>query len=249
MRIGNRIRGIYERRPYPPPSLRGAGASWKLLPTEWIDAISERTTAYAPARILVAGCGVGAEPFAFARQFPASEVVAVDFSPRSIAIANRLRRTAKGGERVRFEVADITSRALVKIAGDPFDLVSCHGVLSYVPEPVAVLRNFVRCLTPGGILILGVNGASHPTVRWRPVLSKFGIDADEFRESGRVREVLRVCDSLSGYPRISLAERDAGYLAGDLFGPLNRALPLAEWNRFCRRAGLHLLGSYHANFD
>src|SRR4029077_15427018 len=74
-------------------------------------------------------------------------------------------------------------------------------------------------------------------------------DADEFRESGRVREVLRVCDSLSGYPRISLAERDAGYLAGDLFGPLNRALPLAEWNRFCRRAGLHLLGSYHANFD
>jgi SAM-dependent methyltransferase len=248
MRIGNRVRRIYERRPYPPPSLRGAGASWKLLPIEWINAVTERTTPFAPARILVAGCGVGAEAFAFARQFPAAEVVGVDFSPRSIAIANRLRRTAKGGQRVRFEVADIASRGLVRIAGDHFDLVSCHGVLSYVPEPGSVLRNFVRCLTSAGVVMLGVNGASHPSVRWRPVFPRFGIDADEFRESGRVREVLRVCESLSGHPSISMAERDAGYLAGDLFGPLNRTLSLAEWNRFCRQAGLHLLGSYQAQF-
>ena len=247
MRIGNRVRRIYERRPYPPRSLRRPGASWTLLPIEWIHAVLESTAPFAPARILVAGCGVGAEAFAFAQQFPAAEVVGVDFSPRSIAIANGLRRTAKGGQRVRFEVADIANRDLVEIAGGRFDLVSCHGVLSYVPEPGAVLRNFVRCLTTAGVVVLGVNGASHPSLRWRPVLSRFGIDADEFRESRWVREVLRVCQSLSD-PPISMAERDAGYLAGDLFGPLNRALSLAEWNRFCRQAGLHLLGSYHAHF-
>jgi len=248
MRIASRVRKIYERRPYPPPALRGTIEKWSLPSLEWINAVREKPAALNPARIFVAGCGVGTEAFAFAQRFPDAEVIAVDFSVRSIAAARKLQRRADGGERVRFEVADLSSPHLLDITGDRFDLVSCHGVLSYIPDTAAVLRNFARCLTPAGILVLGVNGASHPSVRWRPVLNAFGIDAGEFREGDRVRQVLRVCDALSIYPPIQIADQDAGYLAGDLFGPLNHALPLAEWNRSFRDAGLHLLGHYHAFF-
>jgi len=215
---------------------------------EWIDAVRGRSPVSAPARILVAGCGVGTEAFGFAQRFLAAEVVGVDFSPRSIAMARRLQRTADGGRRVRFEIADLAGQDLMGIVGGPFDLVSCHGVLSYIAEPVRVLRNLARCLTPAGALVLGVNGAAHPSLRWRPMLAGFGIDANEFRDGARVREVLRVCESLSFYPPVRLAETPAGYLAGDLFGPLNQALSLSEWSRLCREAGLHLHGSYYAYF-
>lgn len=248
MKIGTRVRKIYERHPYPPPSLREERAVWPLPAMEWINALWERKPENTPARILVAGCGVGTEAFAIAQRFPEADVVGVDFSPRSIATAKRLRRRTKGGERVSFEVADLADSGLTRITGDHFDLISCHGVLSYIPETVPVLRNLARCLTPAGILILGVNGASHPSARWRPLLAGFGIDTDEFREGTRVRDVIRVCESLTAYPPIPMAHRDAGYLAGDLFGPLNRALPLAEWTAFCREVGLHLRGSYHAYF-
>jgi SAM-dependent methyltransferase len=248
MGIASRVRRIYERRPYPPPSLRGTAGAWSLPSLEWINAIRERPRPIAPARILVAGCGVGMEAFAFAQRFRDAEVVGVDFSKRSISTAKRLKRTTDGGERVRFVVADISSPRLASIAGDRFDLIHCHGVLSYVPATLAVLCNFKRCMTPDGALVLGVNGAAHPSLRMREVLPGFGIDADEFREAERVRNVLRVFDSLSSYPPVSMAEREAAYLAGDLFGPLNRSLSLAAWNGFCRDAGLHLLGTFHAYF-
>jgi len=245
MRVANRVRRIYERRPYPPPKLRGARPP--LPPIEWINAISEKSASDFPARILVAGCGVGTEAFGLARWFPEAEVVGVDFSPRSIATARKLRRKADGGERVRFEVADITAPGLGKVAGSGFDLVSCHGVLSYVAEPVLALRNLAARLKPGGLLVLGVNGAAHPSARWRRELSGFGISPEEFRESRRLREVLRAFESLSNSP-LRMAEREAGYLAGDLFGPLNHALTLEAWSDMLRQSGLQLLGSYDAFF-
>ncbi len=247
MSLATRVRRIYERHPYPPPNLRGT--SWPLPSIEWINTMAERAPAEEFRRILVAGCGVGSEAFALAQRFPGAEVVAVDFSPRSIATAKRLQRKVERGQRVRFEVADIASPDLRSIAGDRFDFISCHGVLSYVAQPLAALRNFVRCLTRRGVLVLGVNGLAHPSVRWRPLLPEFGIDAREFKEGAAVRDVIRVCESLTVYPAIPMADREAGFLAGDLFGPLNRALPLAEWSVLCREAGLHFFGSHHAFYS
>ncbi|MEO8218579.1 MAG: class I SAM-dependent methyltransferase [Acidobacteriota bacterium] len=246
MKIANRVRRIYERRPYPSPSLRENRMDWALAPIEWI-----RSMWFAPIegpmRILVAGCGVGTEAFAFARRFPSAEIVAVDFSARSIAAARKEQRSTPHGTRIRFEIADITSSTLFKLAGR-CHIVSCHGVLSYIEEPLLALRNLVRCLDPSGVLIMGVNGASHVSRSWRRLLPQFGIDPSEFRESARVRRALRLFDSLSGDEH-ALVEREAGYLAGDLFGPLNLALPLSEWNALCQEAGLHLLGNYAAFFD
>lgn len=248
MTVTSRVRKIYELRPYPPPSSRDASTSWALAAIPWIDAVSEKVHPTEPRRILVAGCGVGTEAFAFARQFPAAEVVGVDFSPRSITTARRLLRREIAGSRIRFEVGDLTSSALPDLVGRNFDLISCHGVLSYVPDTPAVMDNFAQCLSRDGVALLGVNGAAHPSVRFRPLLSGFGLDAGEFREGARAREVLRVLDSLTRYPPVSLADMPAGYLAGDVFGPLNLSLPLEEWTRFSRPAGLHLIATYNAYF-
>lgn len=248
MTVTSRVRKIYELRPYPPPSSRDASTSWALAAIPWLNAVSEKVHPQEPRRILIAGCGVGTEAFAFARQFPEAEVVGVDFSPRSIATARRLSRRTGDGNRLRFEVGDLTSAALPELVGRDFDLISCHGVLSYIPATRAVMDNFARCLNRDGLAVLGVNGAAHPSVRFRPLLSAFGLDAGEFREGARVREVLRVLDSLTRYPPVSLADMPAGYLAGDLFGPLNLSLPLEEWTRFSRPAGLHLVATYNAYF-
>ena len=248
MTVASRVRKIYERRPYPPPSSRETSSSWALAATPWLQAVSETADPAPPRRILIAGCGVGTEAFAFARRFPDARVVGVDFSPRSIETANRIARRSGAGEHVSFDVADLASPALPEIAGRKFDLISCHGVLSYIPDPVAVFRNFKRCLAPGGQVVLGVNGAAHPSAPWRPLLPRFGVDPGEFREGSRTRELLRVFDSLTRYPPVPLADMPAGYLAGDMFGPLKRAVPLAEWIRFGSDAGLHLVATFNAYF-
>ncbi len=215
---------------------------------EWINALRESRQPLEVRRILVAGCGVGMEAFGFADRFPHADVVAVDFSERSIATAKKLLRKTKFRDRVRFEVGDLASLDLVETTGDDFDLVTCHGVLSYIPDAAAVFHNFARVLSPDGVLLLGVNGASHPSVRFRSMLPAFGIAPEKFEESDRMRDVLRIFDSLIAFPRLPMADREAGYLAGDIFGPLNLSMSLSEWSALIDGAGLYLLGSYQAYY-
>lgn len=240
--IGRQVRKIYERRPYPPPAMRVATGVG--LPAEWIAAMTGRP--FHPRRVLVAGCGVGVEAFALAERYPEANVVGVDFSPRAIAEARRLQRKAGARKRMRFEVADLAGSGLEKIAGVEFDVVSCHGVLSYIPDTAAALRNIAGCMSSDGVLMLGVNGAGHLSVRYRAVLREFDYDVDQFRESEDVRELLRVCDTLSVYPPVRIADFDAGYLAGDIFGPLNIALTVGGWNTLLEKGGLHLASTFRA---
>jgi SAM-dependent methyltransferase len=243
MRIARAVRQIYEKRPY--PSLRRstlARGYWILPPIPWIEAIWQR---HKPVfRILIAGCGTGNEAFAVGCKFPAAEIVAIDFSSRSIRTAKKLQRKNRKFQNVRFLVCDLTNPRLPRIVGDNFDLVSCHGVLSYIPRPRPVLRNFARCLANDGLLYLGLNGEAHPSRRWRRVLPKFGVDVMEFHETPSLRPLLRLFDVLSQHGTGLMADRTDGYLASDLFGPLIHDWSLSQWANHCRAAGFHLWGSY-----
>ena len=247
MSIANRVRRIYERHPYPPPKMRQK-SPWTLPAVEWVEAMRESPKPFDPRRILAAGCGVGTEAFGLADRFPSASIVAVDFSERSIAAAKKTLRRMPFRERLEFSVADLSDGNLHEITGDRFDLVTCHGVLSYIPDTAAVLRNFARVLAPDGVLHSRRQrrGASQrPLSRTPP---QFGIATGEFTDGERVRNVLRVFDSLTFFPRLSMGESEAGFIAGDIFGPLNRALPLSDWAASIRSARLHLLGSYHGFF-
>ena len=197
-----------------------------------------------PERVLVAGCGTGAEAFVIRRHLPKAEIVAVDFSPRSIAVAQRLQRSAKLVRPIVFQVADLTDPELVTQTGGDFDLITCHGVLSYIPETAPVLKNFVTALRAGGALYLGVNGESHPATRLRPWLAGFGLDVDGMQEERRLREVLRIWDALHDDDLRGLADMSASYLASDVCGSHFNNWPLARWRSEANQNGWEIAGSW-----
>jgi len=237
------IRRIYERDPFPGGRAEWKGASWRLPPLDWMAAVWKRE---APIRrILVAGCGTGAEAFSLARRCPRAEIVAVDYSERAIALARASLRRSPRRPPIAFRVADLSHRRLRRAAGRGFDLVTCHGVLSYADEPERWLENLAGVLAPDGALYLGVNGAGHRSEGLRKALAALAIDPAELVDEAEARRALALCDTLQalqGADRV--AEAPVNELASDLFGPLIHNLPLSDWTRLARSAGLHLQSSY-----
>ena len=94
MTITEQTRRNYEERPYPATSRRVVTARFNHLPPlRWVVAVG-RPGEPPLCWVLVAGCGAGAEAFELRRALPDAEITAVDFSPRSIAIARRQQRRA-----------------------------------------------------------------------------------------------------------------------------------------------------------
>jgi SAM-dependent methyltransferase len=244
MDVASEIRQIYEKLPYPrvKADVRRT-RPWQLAPMEWITAMWQPTEP-APGRILVAGCGTGAEAFTLRQKFPDADITAADFSPRSIKIARERQSSAGRAGKIRFLVGDLTSRDFAAKVGRGFDFITCHGVLSYIPKPARALGNLAGSLAPAGALYLGVNGAAHFNVAWRRVLRALGYNVRKFDDSVHLRRLLALCDVAAGHGARRIARQDAGFLAGDLFGALNQSLPLAQWNRIARRAGLYCRGSF-----
>jgi SAM-dependent methyltransferase len=242
-KIGKLVRQVYEERPY--PSTLGSSGTWSLVPRPWLNAICHRSADFRYQKVFIAGCGTGDEAFRMRRSYPNAEIVAIDFSQRSIALARRLQRKRRQLRSIRFEVADLSARELPKLTGPDFDFISCHGVLSYILRAEAVLRNLARCLKPHGVLYLGVNGLRHPSVALRETLPLFGFDIAAMKvDDAQLRKVLRLCDAIAG--RVDgVAKLKPELLAGDVFGPLILNFSLAKWVRLARRAGLHFRGSYY----
>jgi len=209
---------------------------------EWIDAMWHAESDD-PQRILVAGCGTGNETFAFRRRFPRAEITGVDFSARSIKVAQKLRRHVPRAENIRFLRADLINDCLSRIVGTGFDFISCHGVLSYIPAPERAIENLANCLAPKGALFLGVNGREHFSEKWRQTLPQFGFDLNQFEDGPNLRRVLRLHDAVTEDP-FAVARQGAAYLTSDLFAPMISNRPLAYWTKLCRRSGLHFSGSY-----
>jgi SAM-dependent methyltransferase len=244
--IGRRIRAIYEERPYPGPgqiSIRQSGR--QLPPLEWIRAICGMRD-WSPRRILVAGCGTGVEALALRKRFPNAQVVGVDFTPKSIEQAKALQNGVRTGLPVRFLVGDLTERKFMSFLGAEFDLISCHGVLSYVPKPVVALQNLQRSLAENGVLYLGVNGGAHFSALARPALRALGLDLEKLPPERQLRRVLRLFDALGAEADWQRAKLPVNYLAGDLFGPLIHNLALDQWIRLSHAAGLSFTGQYYA---
>jgi SAM-dependent methyltransferase len=244
--IGEEVREIYQDRPYPTPG-RGslAKSRQQLPPFAWIRAMCAMRQ-LSPKRILVAGCGTGPEAFALQKHFPDAKVVGVDFSPRSILQAKALQKRTLRGSPIRLLVGDLTDRKFMSSLGSEFDFISCHGVLSYIPQPAQALRNISSCLGGNGALYLGVNSAAHFSAKGRPVLTTLGHDLKKLPAERQLRRVLRLCDALGADTDAKMAKLPLNYLASDLFGPLLHNLSLSRWIGLCHEAGLSFAGLYYA---
>jgi len=99
--------------------------------------------------VLDLGCGAGLDLVRFARA--GARAVGVDLSPGALTLAaGYLAVSELHASLVQADAADLP------LAYESFDLVFCHGVLSFVHDEAAVVAEIRRVLRPDGMAILMV---------------------------------------------------------------------------------------------
>lgn len=104
-----------------------------------------------PLRMLDAGCGVGHWGRVLLPHLPLAHLTGVDREPRWIQEA-AARAQAQGlSGQTHYQTGDVQA---LPFADATFDAVTCQTVLIHVLDVGLVLREFVRVLRPGGVLLI-----------------------------------------------------------------------------------------------
>jgi SAM-dependent methyltransferase len=121
-----------------------------------------------PTRVLDFGCGVGYATPELLGRLDARELVGVDVSERSLAIA----RAHYGSDRARFLTADAA------LDTGAFDLAFTNGVFHHIPpaERLDAVRTVLRSLRPGGAFAFWENNPWNPGMRIS--MSRVSFDKD-----------------------------------------------------------------------
>jgi SAM-dependent methyltransferase len=123
---------------------------------------------FAGRRVLDLGCGLGNDAARFARG--GALVTGVDLTARAIELAQA--NFAQRGLPGTFLEGNGEALALPDAS---FDLVWCHTVLHFTPEPARMVREIHRVLAPGGqAILMAVNRRSWMRLMHR--LARVGID-------------------------------------------------------------------------
>ena len=102
---------------------------------------------YAGRSVLDVGCGVGNDLSRFAKG--GARVTGIDLAPHSIDLARS--NFAQRGLEGEFHVMDGEA---MTFADDSFDVVYCHTVLHFTPNPERMLGEIRRVLKPAGTAIV-----------------------------------------------------------------------------------------------
>lgn len=114
-----------------------------------LEGLLHSDTIYPPgAKVLEAGCGIGAQTVILAKNSPGAEITSIDVSPDSLEKA-RENVKSKGIENVRFLLADIFS---LPFEEESFDHVFVCFVLEHLQNPSEALENLEKVLKPGGTI-------------------------------------------------------------------------------------------------
>ena len=104
-------------------------------------------------KILVAGCGTGAEASSLAADFPSAEILAVDLSRTSLAYASYMAGK-HGLKNISFRHGDILQ--LGSCLHDKYDFISCGGVLHHMEDPINGWSVLTGLLKDGGLMCIGL---------------------------------------------------------------------------------------------
>ena len=106
-------------------------------------------------RLLDVGSGLGQMTRAFARALaPGNTVVGVERDERQLAEAIRQADAAGEGALVEFRRGDATALPLGADERGTFDLAHARFLLEHVEDPLAVVREMVTAVRPGGRVVL-----------------------------------------------------------------------------------------------
>jgi 2-polyprenyl-3-methyl-5-hydroxy-6-metoxy-1,4-benzoquinol methylase/tetratricopeptide (TPR) repeat protein len=144
------VKAQYEDNPFPRwshlrrPQPGNVGATLEFL----FPHFKAPETLFAPATILIAGCGTGQQSITEALRYPDSEVTAIDLSRASLAYGLRKSR-ALGAANIQYWQADILD---LDAMDQTFDVVQCTGVLHHMDDPLGGWRALMAKLAPGGVM-------------------------------------------------------------------------------------------------
>ncbi|WP_042431126.1 class I SAM-dependent methyltransferase [Streptacidiphilus anmyonensis] len=112
----------------------------------------------APLRVLDVGCGQATQALRLARR--GHQVTGLDPDPATLASARQALALESPEVQHRVQLLSGSGEDCGRWFGPAaFDLVLCHGVLMYLPEPGPLLAALARILAPGGLLsVLVRNG-------------------------------------------------------------------------------------------
>jgi S-adenosylmethionine-dependent methyltransferase len=141
--------------------------------------LARHLPAQAGLRVLDLGCGQGTQVLRLARG--GHLVTGLDSSRTLLADLRRALRAEPLGvaDRVRVVHGDVRAAAALVDAAS-FDVVMCHGVLMYLPDPGLVLEAVAAMAAPGGIVSLLVRNGDALAMRpglqgnWAEAAAAFG---------------------------------------------------------------------------
>ncbi len=138
------------------------------LMNELLNANSLRDMNLTPGqRLLDVGCGLGQLTRDMARQIGTSaKVVAIERSDQQLAAARKLAIEAGEEGLVDFRAGPAEQLPLANAEWGTFDVAHARFLLEHVPDPVAVVRQMVRAVRPGGRIVL--EDDPHDTLRLWP---------------------------------------------------------------------------------
>ena len=227
--VSRAVRTQYEQNPYPRWTLNGARPPAGPSPQQ-------------PRDALIAGCGTGLSTVEFARQAPATRILAIDLSLASLCYAKRMAE-ALGLANVEFGQADILQ---LGVLGRQFDFVDASGVLHHMADPWLGWRVLLSLLRPGGIMQVGLYSelGRRNIVAARAFIAARGYraTADDIR---RCRQDISAADNAEV---ASVAQRDDFFTASEcrdlLFHVQEHRTTLPEIKSFLAANGLEFGGFF-----
>lgn len=240
----------YASRPFPQSNPARTAATARLFGLSPPDV--------ATARVLELGCASGGNIIPLAAQFPKATFVGVDLSGVQIAEGQaRIGALSLGNITLKHQsILDVDAGA------GRFDYIICHGVYSWVPEPVrkAILRIARHNLTDRGVAYISYN--VYPGWRLRGALRDAllfhaeGIqDPAEQVRAGRafLARLAEATDANGPYGQMlrreaqMLAAYEDHYIAHEFLELNNDPCHVADFIRGARGAGLEFLAEADLN--
>lgn len=120
-----------------------------LLFRPYAELLAQRTSAFAPKRILETAAGTGVVTDALARALPEAEIVATDLNQAMLDVA----ASRVDSSRVSFRAADALD---LPFGEDEFDLVVCQFGAMFYPDKVKGNAEARRVLRDGGHYLLAI---------------------------------------------------------------------------------------------